>query len=64
MSERLAMAYFLASTVLLTAPVFTWLGNSIEPRVMGLPWSLTYVLGVIAANFIVLLVLYRKGIGR
>lgn len=64
MSERLAIAYFLVSTLLLTAPVFTWLGNAIEPRVLGLPWSLTYVLGVIAANFAVLLVLYRKGVGR
>lgn len=57
---RAAVLYFVASTIFLVAPVFTWLGNSVEPRVLGLPWSLVYVLGVIAANFVVLAVLYKK----
>ncbi len=64
MRERLAIAYFVVSTVVLVAPVYTWLGNSIEPRVFGLPWSLVYVLGVIAANLGVLTWMYRAGVGR
>lgn len=64
MRERLAIAYFVVSTAALVAPVYTTLGNRIEPRVFGLPWSLVYVLGVIAANFAVLLWMYRKGVAR
>ena len=59
MIERLAVAYFMLSTVFLIAPVYTVLGNRVEPRVLGLPWSLVYVLAVVAANFIVLAILYR-----
>lgn len=64
MRERLAIAYFTVSTGVLVAPVYTALGNRIEPRVLGLPCSLVYVLGVIAANFAMLLWMYRKGVGR
>lgn len=64
MRERAAIAYFVLSTCVLVAPVYTVLGNRIEPRVLGLPWSLVYVLGVIAANFGVLLWMYRNGVGR
>ncbi len=64
MRERLAIAYFAGSTLVLIAPVYLWFGNSIEPRVFGLPWSLVYVLGVIAANFGVLSWMYRAGVGR
>jgi len=62
--ERLAIVYFVASTVLLIAPVYTSVANRIEPRVLGLPFSLVYVLAVIAANFVALAWMYRKGIGR
>ena len=62
--ERFAIAYFVASTVALVAPMYTLVGNRIEPRVFGLPFSLVYVLGVIAANFAVLGWMYRKGVGR
>lgn len=58
----LAIAWFVGSTGLLIAPAFMTLGNHITPRVFGLPWSLVYVLGLIAANFVVLLVLYRRGV--
>ncbi|NVB37510.1 hypothetical protein G6O69_06675 [Pseudenhygromyxa sp. WMMC2535] len=57
---RLALLYFALSTAALVWPIYPWLGNHIEPRlVLGLPWSLTWVLLVIAANFIALVVLYR-----
>lgn len=44
---------------MLVWPVYPWLGNHVEPRVLGLPWSLTYVLLVITANFGALMVLYQ-----
>lgn len=56
---RLAVAWFVLSAAALVWPVYPWLGNHIEPRVLGLPWSLVWVLLVIAANFVVLLLLYR-----
>ena len=56
--ERGAVGWFVLSTVALVAPVYTTLGNSIEPRVLGLPWSLVYVLLVVVANTAVLAWLY------
>lgn len=56
---RLGALWFAISIVLLVWPVYPWLGNHVHPRVLGLPWSLTWVLLVIAANFGVLLLLYR-----
>ena len=56
---RVAPLFFVATTALLVAPLYPWLGDSIEPRVLGLPWSLVYVLLVIAANFGALALLYR-----
>lgn len=57
--ERLAVAYFVLSTLFLIAPVYTVLGNRVEPRLLGLPWSLVYVLLVVTANLVVLALLYR-----
>ena len=56
---RLAAAWFLLSTALLVWPLYPWLGNRVHPRVLGLPWSLVFVLLVIAANFAALALLYR-----
>lgn len=56
---RLAAAWFVLSTALLVWPVYPWLGNHVHPRVLGLPWSLVYVLLVITANFAALLGLYH-----
>lgn len=41
-------------------PIYPWLGNHVHPRVFGLPWSLVWVLLVVAANAVVLNVLYRR----
>lgn len=59
LGRRLALAWFLFSVALLVWPIFPWVGNYVYPRVFGIPWSLTWVLLVIAANFVVLLVLHR-----
>ena len=56
---RLALLYFVLATVALIWPVYPWLGNRIEPRVLGLPFSLVWVLAIITSNFCVLVVLYR-----
>lgn len=58
-ASRLAVAYFCLATAALIWPLYPWLGNHIEPRVLGLPFSLVWVLGVITANFGVLVLLYR-----
>jgi hypothetical protein len=53
------LLYFALSTAALVWPIYPWLGNRIDPRVLGLPFSLVWVLAIIASNFCVLLVLYR-----
>jgi hypothetical protein len=55
---RVAPLFFVATTALLVWPLYPWLGNTIEPRVLGLPWSLVYVLLVIVVNAVVLTWLY------
>ena len=55
---RLSVLYFAMSAAALVWPIYPWLGNHIEPRVLGLPFSLVWVLGVIACNFGVLALLY------
>lgn len=62
--QRFAIAFFVLSAVSLVAPVYTAVGNRVEPRVLGLPFSLVYVLAVIAIDFVVLAWMYRKGVGR
>lgn len=55
---RVAPPFFIATTALLVWPLYPWLGNSIEPRVLGLPWSLVYVLAVIFIDAAALTALY------
>lgn len=53
-----AVVWFFVSTLLLVSPIFFIVGNAIEPRWLGLPFSLVYVLGIVAINFVVLAGLY------
>jgi hypothetical protein len=55
---RVAPLFFVATTALLVWPLYPWLGDAIEPRVLGLPWSLVYVLGVILVDALALTALY------
>jgi len=55
---RVAPLFFVATTALLVWPLYPWLGNSVEPRVLGLPWSLAYVIGVILLDAAALTALY------
>ena len=55
-----SVVYFVLATLALVHPLFTWFGDSIEPRFMGLPFSLVYVLGVVTLNSVVLTWMYRS----
>lgn len=55
---RLSPLFFVASTAALVWPIYPRLGDHVEPRVLGLPWSLVYVLAVILINTVVLTALY------
>lgn len=55
---HLSLGWFVLSAALLVWPLYPALGNSIEPRVAGLPWSLVYVLAVVVANAVVLAALH------
>ena len=57
-ATRLALAWFALSAALLVWPLYPWLGNRVEPRVLGLPWSLVYILLVVVADAAALLLLY------
>ena len=59
LAQRLAVLYFALATACLVWPIYPGIANRIEPRLFGLPFSLTWVLGVITLNFVVLLILYR-----
>lgn len=57
--QKVAALYFVFATLMLVWPLFEWLGNHVEPRVLGMPWSMAYVLGIVVLNFFVLVGLYR-----
>ena len=59
---RAGAAYFVLLTAATIWPVYPALGNTIEPRVLGLPWSIVYVLLVVLASFAGLLGLYLAGV--
>ena len=58
-ATRLSLMYFALATAALVWPIYPAFGNHIEPRVLGLPWSLVWVLIVITCNFAVLALLFR-----
>ena len=58
LAARLAPLFFVVMTALLVWPLYPWLGNAIEPRVFGLPWSLAYVIGIIVVDAAALTALY------
>lgn len=52
-------AFCLAALAALTWPGYAWLGNRIEPRLLGLPFSLFWIVAWIAASFAALCALER-----
>ena len=65
MRPRLRHGLFALYTLLclgaMTWPGYAWLGNSIEPYVLGLPFSLAWVVGWVLVTFVVLLVYHATG---
>lgn len=53
-----AALLFVTTTAFLVWPLYPWLGDHIEPRVLGLPWSLVYVLVIVGINTALLTALY------
>jgi hypothetical protein len=45
----------------LTWPGYDWLGNRIEPRWFGLPFSLTWIIGWVSLTFVVLVIYHASG---
>jgi hypothetical protein len=45
----------------MTWPGYAWLGNSIRPWVLGLPFSLAWIVGWVLLTFVVLLLYHATG---
>ena len=62
---RLAHALFagfcLAALAGLTWPCYAWFGNRLKPYVLGLPFSMAWIVGWILASFVALL-LYERAL--
>lgn len=55
----LALLYFALATATLIWPIYPRYFDRIEPRLLGLPFSLAWILIVIAANFVAVALLYH-----
>ena len=51
----LLAGYFAVCAAALVWPVYSWLGNAIEPRVLGVPLSFAWNIGWVVLTFLVLL---------
>ena len=47
--------YVVVCLLAVTWPGYAWLGNSVEPYVLGLPFSLAWIVGWVLLTFFVLL---------
>ena len=47
-----------------TWPGYAWLGNRIEPYVLGLPFSLAWIIGWILLSFVALVLYHTTSEGR
>lgn len=56
--DLLFAVYVLCCVGALTWPGYEWLGNRIEPHVLGIPFSLAWVVGWVILSFLAL-VLYH-----
>jgi len=65
--DLLFALYALCCLFALTWPGYDWLGNRIRPFVLGLPFSLAWVMGWVCASFVALVAYHasdRRGEGR
>ena len=61
MRNLLLAIYAVLCLAAMTWPVYAWLGNRIEPYVLGLPFSLAWVVGWVLLTFVVLVVYHASG---
>ena len=55
--------YVIVCAGAMTWPGYAWFGNSIEPYVLGLPFSFAWVVGWVLASFVALVVYYNTDAG-
>ncbi len=53
--------YVICCVAALTWPGYDWLGNRIEPLVLGLPFSLAWIMGWVGLTFLVLVIYHASG---
>ena len=53
--------YVLCCVGALTWPGYDWLGNRIEPLVLGVPFSLAWIMGWVGLTFLVLVIYHASG---
>jgi len=53
--------YAVACLMAMTWPVYAKFGNSIEPYVLGIPFSFAWVVGWVLATFVVLVIYHNSG---
>jgi hypothetical protein len=58
-AERAVVAVTVGLLVLVTFPVYG-LANTAEPIVLGMPWSMFWLVAWIAVEFVVVLAIYRR----
>ncbi|MCG8420420.1 MAG: DUF3311 domain-containing protein [Proteobacteria bacterium] len=61
MRNLLFTAYVVLCLAALIWPGYDWLGNRIEPYVLGVPFSLAWVVGWVVLTFVVLLIYHVTG---
>ncbi len=59
--DLLFILYVICCVGALTWPGYDWLGNRIEPLVLGLPFSLAWVIGWVWLTFLVLTIYHISG---
>ncbi len=61
MRNGLLFLYTAVCGAALVWPGYAWFGNRIEPFVLGLPFSLAWVVGWVLLTFLVLIVYHLTG---
>ncbi len=59
--DLLFAIYALVCLLAMTGPGYARFGNSVEPYVLGLPFSLAWVVGWVLLTFVVLVIYHTTG---
>ncbi len=59
--DLLFILYVICCVGALTWPGYDWLGNRIEPLVLGVPFSLAWIVGWVWLTFLVLVIYHASG---